>query len=88
MMGMTTSQPEFNAAELRHIAQDLLGFENQLGGTVPGGFRSALFTAWLKADPSNEARLATAFPEIGQVIGLYQNGGVLALHPLTGYGLD
>lgn len=43
-----------------------------------GGFTSALVDAFCKADSRNFAKLATAFPELGEAMDYYKNvhGGV------------
>jgi hypothetical protein len=54
------------------MARSVLGFYGYEGGVQPGGFVTALIKAWEKADLSNRARLAQAFPVLGDVIAIFQ----------------
>lgn len=44
-------------------ARMVLGYFGAEGGIQPGGFTSALLTAYQKADPGNRARIWMGFPE-------------------------
>lgn len=65
--------------ETRAAARDLLGYFNLPGGSAPGGFRAALFALWPKADRSNKAKLADAFPEVAAAMDTLHEGGTEAL---------
>lgn len=78
MRAMTTTQP----SPQTRAARDLLGYHH-LGGTVPGGFRATLFELWSKADYTNRARLAGAFPDVAPAIAAMREGGPEALKRLA-----
>jgi hypothetical protein len=66
---------ELNAA-CRHL---LWTYGDQENGQQPGGFMTALITAWEHADHVNQFKLSNAFPELGAAVSAFKSGGREAL---------
>jgi len=60
----------------RHVAW-VLG--DHVNGYQPGGFTTALLSAWERADPQNNAKLCQAFPELGEAISIAKSYGTATL---------
>lgn len=60
-------------------AKSLLGYYNHSAGVQPGGFATQLILCLEKADPSNQARLMTGFPEFRLPLVILQTAGSDAL---------
>jgi hypothetical protein len=66
--------PALDIEELKQSARHLLGYYNKPGGYLPGAFTLAQIRCWELADNSNQARLMSVWPELGEVIYLMRSG--------------
>jgi hypothetical protein len=74
--------PALDVATLREEARHILGHYDKPGGYRPGSFTAALIRCWELADNSNQAKLNSQWPELGQAIYLMRSGqteGLLAI---------
>jgi hypothetical protein len=66
--------PALDIGELKQSARHLLGYYNKPGGYLPGAFTLALIRCWELADNSNQLKLMSQWPELGEVIYLMRSG--------------
>lgn len=76
------AEPVVISPSMVDAGRQVLGSEGDSRGYMPGGFVSALLSAWMKADSLNSVRLAQAFPDLGWAVGIARNSGVAALADL------
>ncbi len=52
-------------------------------GLPPGGFTGKLLEAWFSADSTNAAKLASVFPDYGDVMTVYRERGMNGLEEIV-----
>lgn len=67
------------------LAREMLGHYGYEHGFYPGGFTAALIRCFEAADSGNTARLAAAFPVMGDVAGIMKHEGADGLYALLEY---
>lgn len=68
----------------REAARHVLWHNGDPRGYEPGSFTTKLLEAWTRADLENGARLASAFPILGQAVAISQTQGSDALAEWAG----
>lgn len=82
MRGMENISRSAQSPEFIEAVRHILGHHNHPGGYRAGTFTTDLIELWGKADYVNQARLATGFPVLGQVIAILQRDGLEAVAAL------
>lgn len=68
----------------REVARHVLWHNGDPRGYEPGSFTTKLLEAWARADLENGARLALAFPILGQAVAISREQGSDALAEWAG----
>lgn len=66
--------PALDIPALKEAARHLLGYYNKPGGYLPGAFTMSLIRCWELADTTNQGKLMSQWPELGEAIYLIRSG--------------
>lgn len=83
MKALSNADRDEHSEVLQDAALHTLGYYHLPGGHYPGSFTESLIATWERADPTNSARLAGAFPAMALTLAMVQEQDIASLTRLA-----